>query len=398
MENFSWSRLPDHILIQFFSYIPLVERWKVALVCKSWQTCFDHPRLWRYFKFRFMEPKDKVKLRCLDKYKNVLKSVVIELQQKEKENRDCACEVITRLARCKERKLQNITLNFVGQNPMFFRGGEFINALAELFGPPDPSCSMVFTLKEVDLSGMSVVYSDILFNLLADNHPNLEVLNILNTSLNCNTCTVKPYCILSVVKKCTKLRELGLFYCSISEEVLLELAEEGRASLQKLSVMCRREEKYGVDIPDSAWETLTKQNPNLKVYIAFDHTCPLHKIQAILQPHIPIKVLRLDTFTVLHNEVFQAAAYYSSTLEEVVVQGKPSADLNRALINLAVSSPNLRSLHCYCVLDKDTVDSILNGCPRLETYTLKTHVENHPWMPILVGRQVTTNLNNMWLK
>nr|XP_002736195.1 PREDICTED: F-box/LRR-repeat protein 8-like [Saccoglossus kowalevskii] len=381
MENFSWSRLPDHILAKFFSYIPLVERWKVALVCKSWQTCFDHPNLWQYFKFTFMEPKDKVKLRCLDKYENVLKSVVIEVQENKKKNRDCACEVITRLARCKKRKLQNIKLNFIGQKILFIRGSsDFINALADLFGSPDPNCSL---LKEVDLSGISIVYMDDLLNLLADNHPDLEVLNILN---NTRTCTVEPHCTLNVVKKCTKLRELGLFYCSISEEVLLELAEVGRASLQKLSVMWR-EWKYDIDIPDSAWETLTKRNPNLKVHIAVDPTCPLHMIQAILQPHIPIKVLRLDTYTVLHNEVSQAAANYSSTLEEVVVKCIPSVELNQALIKLAASSPNLRLLHCYCILEKVTVETILNSCPRLETYILKVQKQKEPWMPVQVGKK-----------
>ncbi|XP_077993882.1 F-box/LRR-repeat protein 8-like [Glandiceps talaboti] len=398
MDSFSWSCLPDHIIIHIFSFLPLQERWQTALVCKSWSECFDHPSLWRYFKFIFKEDEDTKKLKCLEKYGNVLKHVEIQVDQKQKINRDNACTIISGLSRCQERKVQNFTLNFIGENPLFFKGGDIINALAELFGPPSLDSNIVFTLKEVDLSRMSVVYSNILFNLLAENHPTLEKLNILNTSLNCNTCSVTPYCILKVVKRCQKLRELACFYCSISEDVLLALAEEDRAPFKKLSIVCRREEKYGKDIPESAWEKLVKKHPDMRVCLGFDHTCPLHKISSILQPSIPVVVLCLDTYTYLGQEVQMASAYYGQTLEKLVLHCKVTPDLQRALLSVAENAPNLKSLHCYSVLDQETIDGILLRCPQLESYTLKTELENHPWMPTLVGREVTTNMNLRLIK
>ncbi|XP_070537072.1 F-box/LRR-repeat protein 8-like [Ptychodera flava] len=341
------------------------------------------------------DEKDSSLLECLEKYGTVLKSVEIAVDQKQRTNQENTCKVITSLARCKERKLREFTLNFIGENPLFFKGGEILSALAELFGPPDPDCKMVYRLRKVDLSGMSIVYSDLLFNLLAENHPTLEKLNILNTSLSSNTCTVTPYCILNVVKKCPKLRELALFYCSISEEVILELAEEHPVPLKKITIMCRREEKYGKYIPDSAWEALAKKHPDLRVCLGFDHTCPLHKISGILQPSIPVAVLRMDTFTTLHHEISLASAYYGQTLEKLVLHGKGSPELQRALLSLADNALRLKSLHCYCVLDRETIDGILLRCPQLESYTLKSELENHPWMPMLVGPEVTANSKNI---
>ncbi|XP_022092179.1 F-box/LRR-repeat protein 8-like isoform X2 [Acanthaster planci] len=377
-----WSDLPDHIIINILSYLSLADRCSAALTCKSWSECFDDQTLWRRFTFHFKTEEDSNQLQCLAKHGRQLRMVTIYLNQQELVNRQNACEVLTGLARCDERRLEEISVTFTMENPLFFQGLEFLSSLAELFGPPDPRAKMVATLTKVDLSGLSVTYRDVLLYLLADNHPTLQELNLQNTSL---MCFISPECMHTVVKKCPKINSLSIHYRSASEELFTEFSSSMRLPLYYLSLACNREEKYHKVIPAESWTSLVSRHKRLRVCLKFDHTIERHRILTILDPQIPLVELHMRTMTELQDEVSTVARYYHSTLEYLAIVTKGTEELKRALLDVVKHSQRLHTLHCYCALDEETIDKIHTLRPQLKKYTLKTAEEFNSLVPTLVG-------------
>ena len=382
--NKEWSSLPHHVLVAIFSYLGRNDQYMAAQSCKAWSEVFSSPYLWTSFAFCFdKKPKDERLVRCIDTNGKYFKRVYIELNQSEVENRENACAVLAKLTALPERRLQKLTIAFTGENPLFYAGKEFVEALKALFGPPPTECRMISYLTDIDLRRLKVSYDDDLFNVLSANNPHLERLNIQNQVL---ICKVSPTCILRLVQRCRKLKELSLYNCSISEDILLALTEDDRIPLEHLALICRREEKYIKDIEGDVWKAVTAKLPELRVTLSFDHTCPLHKVSELMKPEVPIRELRLETFTYIYEEIRIAASYYKTILEKVVINtpmSRNSPEFNESLMKLATQCTKLRSLHVFCVLEKDTVETILALHPDMherKCYTLKYEQEPHPWI------------------
>ncbi|XP_013383568.1 F-box/LRR-repeat protein 8 [Lingula anatina] len=375
-----WSSLPEHVVVKIFTCLTLGDRYNAALTCRDWLHCFSLPYLWRHFDYYFYTKSQERLVKSVQLYGQSMKSVYIELDQGEAENRDNACKVLTGLAKLPHRRLQRIRIKCTGENPLFYVGQEFKEALTDLFGQVANGQGLSNQLLEVDLSGLPVAYDDSVFDVLSQNHPNLERLNILNSIL---VCKVTPQCVLRLVTRCRKLKEIQVFYSSMSEDILEAFTEGNRIPLQHLSMKCRREEKYGRDLSDDMWKRVVQALPDLHVTLAFDNTCPLHKVSQIMNPQIPVSVLRLETFTRIYEEVNLATDFYHDSLEKLVLQTRPSAELNKALLRLSSCCPKLRALHVFCVLDRACIEKIHADHPILKekgSYTLKDTMEPHPWI------------------
>lgn len=377
-----WANIPDHIIVNIFSNLSLSDRYHASLVCKSWQTCFHSQYLWRKFVFNlnqydviFQNFKE-----CILQHGRHFRNVSIILYQKDGEKRQCAIEVINQMAKIKKCNLQKFAICFTGENPLFYAGLEFVDALKTLFGPAPADLSPKGSLVEVDLSGIQAAFDDTLINQLSDNHPEIKYLNLFNGIL---VCKVTANCILRLVQRCKKLRDLRVYHTSISDEVLETLAEDDRSPIQYLAIGCRREIKYETDLTSDAWHKLVEKVPDLRVSLHFDHTCPLPKVADVLKPEIPLKQLRLETFTILIEEIRNVASFYCDTLETLVIQTRNSQELGAALLNVAHTCKLLKCLKVYCILDKEVVDGILKELPQLKengNYILKSEMESEPWM------------------
>lgn len=387
LSSGGWASLPDHIVVRILLHLDLPDRYHASLVCQAWESCFHQPCMWRHFHFRFLSPavpeKDLVQgyNRFLIQHNHHLRRVKLSLDQGIPSNRQQACRVLQSLATTADRQLSAITITFTGENPLFYAGAEFVSALKMLFGPTpvtiNPPLSQILY---VDLSGLTAGYDDSLITILADNHPNLQSLNILNNIL---VCKVTPTSILNLVEKCRKLTELMAYNCSMSDDVLASFAKSDRLPVQHLCIVCRREDKYNKTLTSEVWQTLVTAVPLLRVSLGFDHTCPLNRVGELMQPGIPVKELRLETFTRIYEEVNQAAAYYSTTLEKLVLQTRNSDDLGAALLNLVRTCESLKSLYVYCVLRKEVVEQILDASPLIRTnhdYILKWTPDAEPWV------------------
>ncbi|XP_060063106.1 F-box/LRR-repeat protein 21-like [Ylistrum balloti] len=383
----SWSTLPDHIVVRILLHLDLADRYKASLVCQSWQACFQQPCMWRYFHFRFLSTVNHNTDNIFDynqflaKHGHHVRSVKLTLDQSEEENRHYACRVIESLATTAGRQLTAICVTFTGENPLFYAGAEFVAALKMLFGPTPPTISPPLSqIVHVDLSGLTAAYDDSVFTILADNHPNLQSLNILNRML---ICKVSPSAVLHLVDKCRKLTDLMAYHCSLSDDILACFAESDRTPVEHLGIVCRREEKYNKTLTSEVWQDLVTAVPNLRVSLGFDHTCPFNRIKELMQPEIPVRELRLETFTRIFEEVNIATAYYSPTLEKIVLQTRNSDELGAALLNLARDCKLLKSMYVYCVLKKEVVEEILVSSPLLKEhkdYILKWKADPEPWV------------------
>ncbi|OWF41827.1 F-box/LRR-repeat protein 21-like [Mizuhopecten yessoensis] len=383
----SWSTLPDHIVVQILLHLGPTDRYNASLVCHTWQTCFNQPCLWRHFHFRFLStvnPKKDHMLgysQFLAKHGHHLRGIRLTLDQSDQENRHYACRVIELLATSAGRQLSAITVTFTGENPLFYAGAEFVAALRALFGPTPPTIRPPLSqILHVDLSGLTAAYDDSVFTILAENHPNLQSLNILNRML---ICKVSPSAILYLVQKCRKLTELMAYHCSLSDDILACFAESDRTPVEHLEIVCRREEKYNKTLTSEVWQGLVTAVPNLRVSLGFDHTCPLNRVKDLMQPDIPVRDLRLETFTRIFEEVNLAAAFYSSTLEKLVLQTRNSDELGAALLNLARTCKLLKSIYVYCALKKEVVEGILASSALIKEkkdYILKWTADPEPWV------------------
>ena len=105
-----------------------------------------------------------------------------------------------------------------------------------------------------------------------------------------------------------------------------------------------------------------------------------------MKPEVPVHVLRLQTFTTLEYEIRLACDYYQKTLVKLVancVRSRSSQELDEVLVELSTKCSKLRSLHIFCQLNQETVETILSQHPdmlRNNTYTLKFVKTPHPWI------------------
>ena len=379
-----WSQLPDHVIVEILLHLKLSDRYHASVVCKSWNQCFHLHYLWREFKFMFNQDHHCKYLNVFTRFGQFIQNVEIYVDQSQDESRKNACKVLKELSVLPERRLCSLKIRFIGENPIFYSGKEFIDVLMPLFAAPAEDKVLVHQLEHIDLSGLTVTIDDTLINKLSGNHPMLKTLNIINKVL---ICKVSPTALLRLVTRCRKLGKLCTFYSSMSDDILLALTEVDRDPLQTIVLKCRREEKYGKDFDGDLWESLCKKLPALRVTLIFDYSCPLHRVSEIMKYQVPVSILRLETFTYIYDELKQATKFYNDTLTKVVLNtpmSKNCPELNEALVELAESCHKLTSLHVFCVLDQFTVDRILDIHPQIRdrgSYTLKYKDEPAPWAP-----------------
>ncbi|CAN7992365.1 unnamed protein product [Ixodes hexagonus] len=365
-----YENLPDCIILNILLHLPLIDRLHAGLSCKRWYAIFSSPACWKRFHFSFYSRKDTRLLQCIECFGNHLFRATIELNQFQNVNRTNAVQALLLLAKSPETRLSYLKISCTGENPLFYAGKEFVSALEGLLERPNSR------LVHVDLSGFPMMINCHTVDVLSQNNPLLEHLNIQNNNL---VCLVLPGCIVRLAQRCRQLRELHIHMCSFSRDVLLCFLEANRISLEHLSLKCRSEEAYtnnpeadNDQITSKLWSRVSGALPRLRVTLHFDQTCPLAAIPVVMKPKVPCKVLRLETFTIIHDMVLQAAENYSETLEKLILQAPPSNELENALLRLSTTCHKLRALHVFCPLTAGTIGAILEEHPSMKQSGLFT--------------------------
>ncbi|XP_064414472.1 F-box/LRR-repeat protein 8 isoform X2 [Latimeria chalumnae] len=368
--------LPEEVLAHVFSYLPLGDRCAMSLVCKSWAKACCCPATWYYTEVRCVsqEMEDGI-LWGSQNFLAKAKCLKIVLDQSEQRNRDWAIKILNWLAE-DATKLKDLSIVCTGENPYFYSGRDILESIRSLCQKNGQTQSL--NLHRLDLRKVPFTLDGELVRLVAASCPYLQSLFVNNHTLICN---IGPEALQDVLRACPLLSALGVFYTSLSEEVIMELLKPTRVPLRHLSLFCERMDKYVPAISEELWGALCSKHPGFSVDIELDHTVPAKKVTGILKPEIPVASLELNTFCYMVDQVTFIARSYKKTLRRLVLQTTSSEQLNSALLDLAGHCELLEEMHCYCVVTPEVVHAFTSKCPRLRRYTLKTTKEPHPWMP-----------------
>lgn len=365
-----WSSLPEPALVRVFSFLSFIERCRVSTVCSRWYQSFRSPSLWDTTRLTFREPQDEKLVEYVAWYGHLIKHLFVDVDQFDPQNREAACKVLRCLGKLPQRRLNSFTMTFIGVNPMFYSGAEFVECFKELFVVGDRP-----QFVSLDLSNVKFSINEDVVDIIAENNPRIEKLNIQCEAL---ICKVSPDCMKRTIQRCRNLRDVSIISCSLTEDVFRLFTDDGREQLQHLSLMVRREQKFAVPISSECWSVVRAHLPGLRVSLGFDSTCPMDVISLVLKPEIPVHSIKLAVYAPVEDSMFYIPVYYKETVETLILHPMGNQKFYTALEFVAKKCRNLRTLLVYCVLPEDLIDRILEMCPEMKargTYILKSVAE-----------------------
>ncbi|KAJ6666207.1 hypothetical protein lerEdw1_001112 [Lerista edwardsae] len=276
-------------------------------------------------------------LKRLYQFLHHIKHLKIVFDQSLEINRRCVTEILDALA-WQSRKLCALSIVCTGESPYFYSGQDILQCIRRI-------CKSAgnIDLQYIDFRKMPFTLDNGIVQLIAVNSPNLRTLFINNRTSG--IVILKPETIVEVLRTCPKVSTLGVYYCTLSEDVFLELMKPGREAFRCLDIFC---EGLDNDVSEELWSTLSQKHPQLRVEFEFAHLVPMWKMPRILKPNIPVIALQFNTIGPLWDQVRFVSTNYSRTLEKLILHTAPSSDLNSSLIDLANKCVYLKEIHCYC--------------------------------------------------
>ncbi|KAK1798236.1 hypothetical protein P4O66_006643 [Electrophorus voltai] len=359
--------VPEEILAHIFSFLSLRDKCSAFAVCKAWSNTMTHPSAWT-----------QTEIKCdsgasIPQRLSVLLPMVRHLKLcinvTEPANREAGLWVLRQTVARGDSRLCALCVNCLGNPPLFYAGQDLLQGLLDIL--TDGS-----SLTVLDLRGVPFTLNDAFVRSVSTLCPALLSLFINNSSL---VCGVVAETVRDVLRLCPALTTIGLFQASLSHDVLKDLLLPQRPALKQIELRCERSLKYVMPLCDQIWAEVRQRHPTLRVDLELDHTLPELHVTGVLQPSIPVRHLRLLTWTWLLDEVCLVGRSYANTLETLELQTTPSPELNSVLITLATQCTKLCEVHCFCVVSQEVITAFCTHCQGLRKYTLKTRKEPHPW-------------------
>ncbi|XP_002131206.2 F-box/LRR-repeat protein 8-like [Ciona intestinalis] len=365
MTYFTWATMPQNILVDIFSYMSMNERLKCSVVCKWWNECLQHPKLWSRFMFKFdtnIDDEGKA-IKCIESYCQIgrLSEVEIFVNPKQSVSRDRAMMVMEELRSSPSKKLQKFSFYFSGYNPLLFNGNELLSTMKNLFGSQPNAGVGVCHLTTVDLTECNISLDDEFVRILAMNHPFLRVVRIQNV---CFVDNVTPNGLLVLVSGCPELKELCTFYHSIDDRVVAQFCSDFRTAVSNLSLICNAYDKYSNAVKSETWKRFNRSNPDAELRLEILLTTPQQAINKILCPDIPVTHLTLNVSGSRFEELVIIKQNCKQTLKCLTLQNDlagvipPPPGFEPALLDLIADCKYLVEINCPYPLSQDTISQI----------------------------------------
>ena len=208
--------------------LPVTGRLRAAATCTYWRHAASHPDVWRDLHLSLSDERDSLAqlhlVRCYGRY---LLRLELAVAQDDQAARKTACEILGLL--CDEKVgscLRELRVSFTGDNPFFYSGLEFVDALKLLL-------THQRYLKVFHVGDLPVCLDGELVRILAAGAGQLEKVHLMNEQL---VVKVEPEAVQELVRKNPHLRELSLMHASFDEDVLFEFIASGRKPLEKLTL------------------------------------------------------------------------------------------------------------------------------------------------------------------
>lgn len=234
-----WESLPDHLLLKVFRHLSDIRYLHNAcLVNKKWHETFLDPSLWRTMGLTFATGVCSEKLlTVIPQFGIHFRNVTIHVAQEKEEHRILALRALQELQQLQGAQYETLTVEFIGQNPLFYGGQEFTDGLKGFFSTITEN-----TLSAVDLGGFTGKISDDLIATLAKHHSqSLKQLSIQNKQM---VCQVSPEGFAQFMEQCRNMVEVHIYCCSMSDRMVKGLMEPNRVKLDHLSIYCSAQDKF----------------------------------------------------------------------------------------------------------------------------------------------------------
>lgn len=395
-EGVDWTVLPVEALLHIFSFLSLRDRCKAAMACSTFHDVSNTPSLWESMKYCFYVPNQGRCLKCVRRWGQHVRRVWIDLDQGHEYNRRHALDVIVLLQGLATRGVHTVKITFSGDNPCFYSGREFVDALLRFVGYPATELEPRPTvLKHLDLGQMSVALDDHFIDALSECNPQIQIVNL--QTYPTFICNVTPGALARFIKRCKALHSFSVYKTSISDEVIKLFLEPNRLPLLKLSLRYTSEDNSSDKVISSeTWTTLSKSLASLRVSVTFDETCNCDVMQEVhLNPHMPVSSIQMETTSFIFYGMSDVINdYYKNTLEELVLMTsiKPRAvTLGKALKQVARSCQRLTSLLVFSILDEGVIQELMELSPNLDEQ--KCFLKSETW---LVSTAIQTKHTDVW--
>ncbi|XP_063168998.1 F-box/LRR-repeat protein 8-like [Candoia aspera] len=363
-EDF-WNHVPQEILANVFSFLPIRDRYTVLHVCKKWAAIISSSAVWSFTELScdFVNEDEAFILEKLQLYLGHIRHLKIILYQSLELNRRLVTRVLDALA-WKSSKLEALCIVCQGKSPYFYSGQDVLQSVRGLCHSAEKT-----DLQYVDFRQMPFTLDNGTVLLLASSSPNLHTLLINNRAPG--LIILKPETIVEVLRVCPKISVLGTYYASLSKDLFQELVKPSRGPFKGLDIFFDGLEKL---IPEELWAMLSQRHPQFRVKLEFAPTIPTVKILRVLRMSIPIASLQFNSFHHIADQMKLVTSCHSQTLERLILHVAPSDALNSSLMELARTCIHLKEVHCYCVVSQAVIDTFLLYCPGLRSYTLSINI------------------------
>lgn len=329
-----WNTLPNELVYEIFSYLPLKDLGRVAQVCRQWYTVAQFPGLWQSVEFILSHSNKSCNQQTstglinhiLTRHAKDLKFVVFKTDSSV-ESAKTACQILSKLVNC---SLKTLSL---------------ISSARPVFLDVDP---------ESFISALTVVldHSQALSSLVVDHtlidDPSLHALAASNNSrtlqlLKMKSCPkVSPGGILALADHCRYLRELSLSYTLLSDNLLMALSSEKHAKLDYLRIDVYSEREMLQAITPRCWVALAEHSPKMNLVMYFFLAPEDSFPEDIFSSFVPVTHLYLSDYT--SKRLLHHIGENCPKLKELVFGSCGCSAVDKELCNIARNCGNLSSV------------------------------------------------------